>query len=1618
MPQILLHIHHFCTASDTFPVVFLGASFIVSLISRRIDLHRMDFSADDDDQISDTTSMGDSNHDIESECIFCVGNFFVDLSRFHNFGKVENFDNQGWTSFDSLSQAQGTVITETMNFKSYTPETAQAFEQEKRLSSSLHVLLKFPKTQRFLVYDAVNWKLFTIQCGRIPKAAEMNQLQQAVDKCLSKEQYCKRKGECKEVNGFVLLNTMIGIRKEDPIIDDYLLRSVYDGGPHQNSSFIIELQSQILPQDSTPNLLYPALFNHSEHKLMTSVKHDSDFMNAKTTKEFVETCSGKSGHAYVCPSVVPVKTALKALNQMHDRSWKLTVPNYDASKVMLTSMSTDVDYGLFYLKAKNVSGPNRNVASIVQTAKRYLTPEFEKTSVFFVPAGKLHSIVTKDGDKPTIQPEHGVFVKLPDPEHMSEVAKAWLYFTKKLPSAFLTDVQQALCTAACEILCEHGVGTDQMALRILDLKSSQTGVHVPGGLLLVISAFLILAESYPEVNLVLETFNGKHKGIFSKVQLDLAGTPDLQCSGDELDARMVSLNSVFDFVSKFCSDSVDLIEKQSIISFGFRTIHKHTDSLSNINSTIDRTSYPKLSHVSCFPMSFFHPKQCPCLCHLLHEDVKRVQVYNESWSALKNRHVRHSRKATGQNLVNAIEGNTLNLSSLRAGLPDLVKHWDTVFQHMHDIGGSRYEVAVQPVLKCRSEGRTVFDLTAGLTLCWQHLKERFIFSEMDSLVSYGSVCSAAVMLGYRASLDALTHLDLQADEQGLIFGYMRYLNSIIHGIPTGRYVMNNPKLYLSALGFDAGRPLALTPTLPFRVHRCILKYLYQSDFGIVDPPLSLSPIVTLTSSQERIEVLKVETSLNETMVMCSCGEGFFGYNRVNELHKHLRDYPNHNDTMYKCKKITGTHWFKTFTAKKQQLEEWLCAEGTPEQQVAFENVSNGKNTLCIGKAGTGKTFLVKKLDEYLQMIFNKRKGEIVRIAPIGRVAQTFHYEARTVHASMKLHFNVDSWNDDQFVDHLNNHNVFSNMKVLIGLEMFMMTDCVLSGLLKYVKKHRPHTLVLFEGDPIQLSIFKDSQSPVLCKQEFDSMFQSVVFNTQKRISNEEQSKHLDNMRISKADADTLAYWQSKIDLHQNWDKSCLTIYALSKQADRHNEKMLQEYETSNKVTRCRIDSIDTRHGTKTSFPAFLENSCIAEHVLSLVPNAPVFINRNLTVKLHGSSKDTYVGNGTPATCLAIEKACIVLRLVSGEVVDVERISFELDDGYERKQFPLILGWASTIHKVQGMQFPKIIVDFCLDAGRSAIRDSSRPFRQGMAYMALSRSNCVAIQGTITLELLNNVNLVALEYWIHKVQYSKELTHGTKKVYRDAIHAHNNFCLQQLQIAKARPVKLAPAPSASVPASASDSFHLAPSARFESNAPAPAPAPAPANIAVSVFAPVPAPAPAIELASQHAHVSDYLQDIDYADISIDDAPVTEAEAQTNAEVAAEASANAKTESKANAETEAKSHEAAIHSATPAVRPAAAQARASVPAHVSGPAHKRPYETTGRHTRFTSKFVDVLASAPAPTQSVAHKRQAPLLNPGPRCTPSVFPATMTFSSTTKKRKTFPTMKKVGDLIEVSS
>jgi hypothetical protein len=232
-----------------------------------------------------------------------------------------------------------------------------------------------------------------------------------------------------------------------------------------------------------------------------------------------------------------------------------------------------------------------------------------------------------------------------------------------------------------------------------------------------------------------------------------------------------------------------------------------------------------------------------------------------------------------------------------------------------------------------------------------------------------------------------------------------------------------------------------------------------------------------------------------------------------------------------------------------------------------------------------------------------------------------------------------------------------------------------------------------------------------------------------------------------------------------------------------------------------------------------------------------------------------------------------------------------------------------------MQFQKLRVDFCLDSGVKAVQDSIRPFRAGMAYMALSRSENVVIQGSITLELLNNVNRHALDYWLKKL--SSRTLKVQKTVYRDAIHAHNDFCAKQFVAYSKRQRNAAyhvEAPARSIPASASDIIPLAhdahapskhgpvlasgnPSlASYSASASASAPAPAFAIVPAREAPPVPAVVPAAASARALESVPDSASFVpdESCDIDIDDASAPHPEAPDDdsvLEAAASASASA-------------------------------------------------------------------------------------------------------------------------------
>ena len=78
----------------------------------------------------------------------------------------------------------------------------------------------------------------------------------------------------------------------------------------------------------------------------------------------------------------------------------------------------------------------------------------------------------------------------------------------------------------------------------------------------------------------------------------------------------------------------------------------------------------------------------------------------------------------------------------------------------------------------------------------------------------------------------------------------------------------------------------------------------------------------------------------------------------------------------------------------------------------------------------------------------------------------------------------------------------------------------------------------------------------------------------------------------------------------------------------------------------------------------------------------------------------------------VESVGRVIDIPGHEAIEIERTDcpyLYLGRKIVRRAFPIMLCWACTVHKVQGMSFDKIVIDIVCSV-----------FESGMAYVALSR----------------------------------------------------------------------------------------------------------------------------------------------------------------------------------------------------------------------------------------------------------------------------------------------------------
>ena len=128
-------------------------------------------------------------------------------------------------------------------------------------------------------------------------------------------------------------------------------------------------------------------------------------------------------------------------------------------------------------------------------------------------------------------------------------------------------------------------------------------------------------------------------------------------------------------------------------------------------------------------------------------------------------------------------------------------------------------------------------------------------------------------------------------------------------------------------------------------------------------------------------------------------------------------------------------------------------------------------------------------------------------------------------------------------------------------------------------------------------------------------------------------------------------------------------------------------------------------------------------------------------------QDIGLHNGSLGVAEELNDETVKVRFDSGEAVDIHQVAYEVRDDavnrygdpaviFSRKQFPLKVAFAVSVHKAQGATVDSLVVDL------------TNAFCAGQAYVALSRVREIehAYVAGLTLGKLNHVDRVALSFY--------------------------------------------------------------------------------------------------------------------------------------------------------------------------------------------------------------------------------------------------------------------------------
>lgn len=394
-------------------------------------------------------------------------------------------------------------------------------------------------------------------------------------------------------------------------------------------------------------------------------------------------------------------------------------------------------------------------------------------------------------------------------------------------------------------------------------------------------------------------------------------------------------------------------------------------------------------------------------------------------------------------------------------------------------------------------------------------------------------------------------------------------------------------------------------------------------------------------------------------------------------------------------------------------------EFTKKQDLAVKAMLKGQNVFITGPAGTGKSFIIFYFLSKLQLL-GVDKDEIAVTSTTGISASLIG--GTTLHSFAGI--GLGNKDFEYYYDLIVNKDYFKRKKwrkckVLIIDEVSMLSPRLFELLDCLARKIRKKQLP-FGG--IQIILLGDfCQLPTVGEKDFcfeavnwnEVIDHTFYLNEIKRQTDNKLQSVLNKIRLGKVDNEVKEVLNSRLNVKLDRKEGIRPTIIYSKRKAVHNYNIKKENELKEQGCDANLYiatygySKDISPNFKEFLKRYVDNNFNVENELRLYVGSQVMVTANFPdLKLYNGSRGVVIGFNE-------DNKLPIVKFLDKRELEIEYNEWKHESDKKnfitKKQIPLKIAWAITIHKSQGMSLDYVSTNI----GKSI-------FEYGQVYVVLSR----------------------------------------------------------------------------------------------------------------------------------------------------------------------------------------------------------------------------------------------------------------------------------------------------------